>query len=272
MRASLPRAAASCSVALPPRVACRRASRASPRTVPARRASFACRASAAGVPASADVVVVGAGVAGLACARELRRAGCDVLVVEASDGVGGRVRTDVHPEGFLLDRGFHIYLTSYPEAVRALDEAQLELSPFYAGALVRFGGAWHRVADPVRHLGDALASLLPDNAVGDAADKLRVGLLRCATLSSGLRARADASPPRVVSLLSSPYAFLTAPETTTMARLQQARVVPCPSPHALSRHCSCPLHATAWLLAGHDRPLLAPLPGRNILRLGAERV
>ena len=82
-------------------------------------------------------------------------------------------------QGFLLDRGFQIFLTSYPEARACLDYEALQLQPFYAGALVRFACAWHRVADPVRHPVDALASLLPDNAVGDVADKLRVGLLRC---------------------------------------------------------------------------------------------
>jgi len=50
------------------------------------------------------VVVIGAGVSGLACARALRRAGVDALLVDASDGVGGRVRTD-QLDGFLLDRG-----------------------------------------------------------------------------------------------------------------------------------------------------------------------
>ena len=84
-------------------------------------------------------------------------------------------------QGFLLDRGFQIFLTSYPEARACLDYEALKLQPFYAGALVRFAGGWHRVADPVRHPVDALASLLPDNAVGDVADKLRVGLLRCAS-------------------------------------------------------------------------------------------
>jgi phytoene dehydrogenase-like protein len=94
------------------------------------------------------------------------------------------------------------FLRSDPEAVSALDGAALALRPFYAGALVRVEGGWHRVADPLRHPVDALASLLPDNAVGSAVDKLRVGALR------------------LLSLLSSPYAFLTAPETTALLRLR----------------------------------------------------
>lgn len=56
------------------------------------------------------MVVVGAGLAGLNAARTLRKAGLSPVILEASDGVGGRVRTDV-VDGFLLDRGFQIYLT-----------------------------------------------------------------------------------------------------------------------------------------------------------------
>ena len=70
-------------------------------------------------------------------------AGLSVLVLEASDGVGGRVRTD-EVDGFLLDRGFHIFLTSYPAAKSELDYDDLQLKEFYAGALVRVGGKWER--------------------------------------------------------------------------------------------------------------------------------
>jgi phytoene dehydrogenase-like protein len=62
---------------------------------------------------SVDVVVVGAGLAGLACARGLTARGLDVRVLEAGDAVGGRVRTD-HVDGFTLDRGFQVLNTGYP--------------------------------------------------------------------------------------------------------------------------------------------------------------
>ena len=94
---------------------------------------------------------------------------------------GGRVRTDAH-EGFLLDRGFQIFLTSYPEAAKELDLAALDLQPFYAGAQVRWGGGFHVVADPLRHPLDALGTLSPAHAVGSPLDKLRVGLLRAKCL------------------------------------------------------------------------------------------
>ena len=76
--------------------------------------------------ASTDtVVVVGAGLAGLACARRLHEAGIDVVVLEASDDIGGRVRTDV-VDGFRLDRGFQVLLTAYPHCRSELDLETLD--------------------------------------------------------------------------------------------------------------------------------------------------
>ena len=81
-----------------------------------------------------------AGMAGLSCARHLHRAGVSFSLLEAADAVGGRVRTDA-VEGFLLDRGFQIFLTSYAEARDALDYPALDLRPFYAGARRELPGA-----------------------------------------------------------------------------------------------------------------------------------
>jgi phytoene dehydrogenase-like protein len=111
--------------------------------------------------------------------------------------VGGRARTDVHPEGFLLDRGFQIFLTGYPEAKRVLDYDDLDLKPFYAGALVRYRLTWHRVADPFRHPLDGLLSLLPSNAVGTPIDKVNVGIFRLkCVLGGSLEALLKAEPER----------------------------------------------------------------------------
>jgi phytoene dehydrogenase-like protein len=122
-----------------------------------------------------EVVVVGAGLAGLACARDLVQGGREVRVLEASDGVGGRVRTDV-VDGFLLDRGFQVLLEAYPEVQRRIDLEALELRRFYPGALVRAEGGFHRMADPGLEMGDALRSI--GAPVGSFGDKLRVARLR----------------------------------------------------------------------------------------------
>lgn len=121
--------------------------------------------------ADVDTIVIGAGLAGLTCALELEREGQSVVVLEASDGVGGRVRTDSF-EGFLLDRGFQVLLTAYPECKRLLDYEALELLPLYPGALVRVGARFERIADPFRRPLDAVSTLR--STVGTLCDKLRI--------------------------------------------------------------------------------------------------
>ncbi len=94
-----------------------------------------------------EFVVIGAGLAGLAAAGTLHRAGREVLVLEQSDAVGGRVRTD-RQGGFLLDRGFQVLLTAYPELDRHLDLCALNLRPFLRGANVWDGDSFVELADP----------------------------------------------------------------------------------------------------------------------------
>lgn len=108
---------------------------------------------------AADVAVVGAGLAGLVAARRLVDAGRRVVVLEASDAVGGRVRTD-RVDGFLLDRGFQVLLTAYPAVRRWLDLDALDLRPFAPGVVVHRGGRTVRLADPFRAPFAAARSLL----------------------------------------------------------------------------------------------------------------
>lgn len=122
-----------------------------------------------------DVVIVGAGLAGLACARTLTGAGVSCQIYEASDRPGGRVRTDM-TEGVRLDRGFQVLLTAYPECRAVLDYEALQLREFRPGALVRLGGRFRRVSDPVRRPTDALATLA--SGVGTMQDYWRVIRMR----------------------------------------------------------------------------------------------
>src|SRR3954449_5616763 len=96
-----------------------------------------------------EVVVVGAGLAGLACARRLTASGVPVTVLEAADAVGGRVRTDV-VDGFRCDRGFQLLNPAYPEARRVLDLRALRLRPLPVGVIVATEGTRRLLADPRR--------------------------------------------------------------------------------------------------------------------------
>ena len=129
------------------------------------------------------VLIIGAGLAGLCCARALHQAGVKAQILEASDGVGGRVRTD-EVEGFQLDRGFQVLLTAYPECQQVLDYEALRLQPFLPGSLVRFQGRFHRLADPWRQPAAALGSLF--SPIGTLPDKLRVAGLRQRSMSGSL--------------------------------------------------------------------------------------
>lgn len=127
------------------------------------------------LPSQCDVVIVGAGLAGLSAARVIQQHGLSVVVLEASDAVGGRVRTDI-VDGFQLDRGFQVMLTAYPELKSQVDMRALDLRPFDPGALVWLNGKGHAVSDPFRKPQTlATTAFAP---IGGVFDKARIVLLR----------------------------------------------------------------------------------------------
>lgn len=99
-----------------------------------------------------DVLIVGAGLAGLSCAYHLQQAGVKARVLEASDRVGGRIGS-IRRRGFLIDRGFQVLFPHYPSIQALLDIPALSLKAYDAGAIVRSGDTFYELADPTRHLG-----------------------------------------------------------------------------------------------------------------------
>ncbi len=119
----------------------------------------------------ADVVVVGAGMAGLATAVHLRTAGSEVVVLERAEAAGGRVRTDL-VDGLRLDRGFQLINPAYPEARRVLDLDALDLMPFEAGVAVATGDRRQVLGDPLRLPSSVLADLT--SPIASLGQKLRL--------------------------------------------------------------------------------------------------
>lgn len=120
-------------------------------------------------------MVIGAGLSGLAAAKTLKAAGKNVLVLEASDGVGGRVRTD-NLDGYQLDRGFQVLLTAYPETKRLLDYKRLNLQHFKPGAMILNDTGRTTIGDPLRDPLALLETLL--SPAGSFVDKMRMLLLK----------------------------------------------------------------------------------------------
>ncbi|XP_028800852.1 15-cis-phytoene desaturase, chloroplastic/chromoplastic-like [Neltuma alba] len=144
------------------------------------------------------VIVIGAGLAGLAAATHLNSHSIPFLLLDASDAVGGRVRTD-SVDGFLLDRGFQIFITAYPEARKILNYESLDLQRFYSGARIFYNGEFHTVADPLRHFWDSARSLA--NPIGSVVDKLLIGATRVQVLTKSDEEILSADESTTIDLL-----------------------------------------------------------------------
>jgi phytoene dehydrogenase-like protein len=157
-----------------------------------------------------DVLIVGGGLAGLVCAQDLARAGVECSLLEASDVVGGRVRTD-RVDGFLLDRGFQIVLCAYPQVQRRFDLPALGLGFFEPGAQVWARGALHPVSDPLRRpLGLPRTLRAPIGTPGDLVRAARLVLDVRRRDARDLLRRPDMSTARRLAELGFSETFVAA--------------------------------------------------------------
>lgn len=147
-----------------------------------------------------DVLIIGGGIAGLTAAKNLHKRGLSVKIIEATDRIGGRVKTDI-VKGFRLDRGFQVLLTAYPEAQKALNYSKLQLRTIDAGALLHTDKGVFEFADPFRNPSKTFSTLA--NPIGTWADKLRMLLVKTEINGKDL------------------HEIFTQPETTTYQALRE---------------------------------------------------
>ncbi|MGH1383676.1 FAD-dependent oxidoreductase [Kordia sp.] len=145
------------------------------------------------------IYIVGAGISGLIAAEVLENYGYHPEIIEATDRVGGRVKTDI-VNNYQLDHGFQVLLTSYPAAKKYLDYTTLDLQPFLPGATIFTQGKQKTIGDPLRKFSLVFPTLF--SGIGNFSDKLKI-----LKLNSSLKKK-------------SLDEIFKQPETTTLAHLQ----------------------------------------------------
>jgi len=146
------------------------------------------------------IYIIGAGVSGLTCAIELERAGYSPTIIESTDRVGGRLKTDI-VDGIPLDRGFQVLLTEYPAARRYLDAGALDLKKFRPGAVIIKDGKQKRFGDFIRDRSFFPATLVSPH--GSLKDKFNTYLLTKRLKSKRITDLFDHSPGSTMKYLRS---------------------------------------------------------------------
>jgi protoporphyrinogen oxidase len=130
------------------------------------------------------IYIIGAGVSGLVASKVLEDHGYKAMIIEATDRVGGRVKTDVI-DGYQLDHGFQVLLTAYPSAQKYLNFDALELQHFLPGAAIFSDGNQKTIGDPLRNISLFFPTLF--SGIGKFSDKLKIlklnSLLKKTTLA-----------------------------------------------------------------------------------------
>ena len=120
---------------------------------------------------SPSIHIIGGGISGLIAARVLEEYGLSATIIEATDRLGGRVKTDVL-DGYSLDHGFQVLLTAYPAAKKYLDFDALALQEFLPGSAIFKNGKQKIIGDPLRNLSLLLPTLF--SGIGTVNDKLKI--------------------------------------------------------------------------------------------------
>jgi protoporphyrinogen oxidase len=115
--------------------------------------------------------IIGGGVSGLIAARVLETKGFNPTVLEATERVGGRIKTDII-DGYQLDHGFQVILTAYPAVIKYLDYKALELQFFLPGASIFKAHRQSIIGDPLRDISLLISTLF--SGIGSISDKFKI--------------------------------------------------------------------------------------------------
>jgi hypothetical protein len=151
-----------------------------------------------------DVIVIGAGLSGLTAGLLLQQSGQEVLLLEASDRPGGRMKTDLN-NGFRLDHGFQIYLSAYPAGHRLLDLKALKFKHFAPGAFLLHNGKRYTLGDPQRRPSTLLSTLMAP--VGGLGQKLNMLKAKNKLRQKSLETIWAQSPKNVIDCWQEDYGF-----------------------------------------------------------------
>ncbi len=149
------------------------------------------------------IAIVGAGLSGLVAAIVLEEQGIQPVIYEATDRIGGRVKTDMY-EGVPLDHGFQVLLTEYPMTRKYLDYDALRLKRFLPGAVLWKDKKTSTLGDPIRNLGFLLPTLF--STAGSISDKWKIFRLSAALKKMPV-AQAFATPNISTLQLLTEYGF-----------------------------------------------------------------
>ena len=118
-----------------------------------------------------DIIIIGAGPAGLACALKCQQQGIEYLLIEQDQRAGGRVGS-FYDNGYIFDLGFQVYNSAYVNTNAILDIDELDLRYFKPGAVVHDGDSFQMISDPLRDISKIFSTIFSD--LTTIKDKIKI--------------------------------------------------------------------------------------------------
>ena len=122
-----------------------------------------------------DIIILGAGPAGLACALKCQQLGREYLLIEGSNRIGGRLGS-IYKDGYIFDLGFQVYNSTYVNTNRLLDLDELNLKYFKPGAAVHYGNSFQIISDPLRDISKVFSTIF--SSLTTVSDNIKILALK----------------------------------------------------------------------------------------------